>query len=433
MSTSRRTVLLSAATAGGVALGAAVPSTTAAFAATTTTPVYPSTVTVALGNVSGTVILDLSQGATFTCTVTGNAVFTFTNWPAGAVSTEPTVIATQDGTGHTISFTGVTWLPSGPPLFQTGANQVNITCFFSDNNGTTIYGQGGSSTGGGFGVYGDGSDGAAVLDGTNTYPSFLGKSGSYYWLLRDVYLSSLAVAPGITLQLAGGGTATFRLFCSGVVSNAGSVVTYINTNSSKAVGGSNLATGSLAPGAAAPNGGTGAGTAGTSVLGQAGKSAGSGGTAKSGATAGGAGGVTSLPAGYSMPRALPWAAMMAAFGPNVAGTTHFFPGGASGGAGAGDGSVAGGAGGVGGNPLFVAAYNVVNTGSITAYGGKGGDASGGNAGGGGGGQGGPIMLIYGSYSGSGALASSGGAGGAGSGTGTSGTAGGASWITRLVN
>jgi hypothetical protein len=437
VSTTRRSVLLSAAAAGGVALGASPSSTTAAAAAATVTPVYPSTDTVPLGKVSDAVSLDLSKGATFTCTITGNTVFQFINWPTGLVSTEPTVIATQDGTGHTIKFTGVTWLPSGtPPLFQTGANQVNINCFFSDDNGTTVYGQGGTSPGGGFGVYGDGSDDAAILDGTNTY-SFVGKStnGLYYWLTRDVYLSSLVVAPGITLQLAGGSTATYKLFCSGVASIAstGSIVTYVNASSLGAAAGSNLTGGSLLPGASAPGGGTGAGTAGTGLLGLDGASAGSGGAAKSGATAGGAGGKSFLTSGYSLPRALPWASMVAASGPNVSGTTVFFPGGSGGGAGAGDGSKAGGAGGPGGNPLFIAARNVVNAGAIAAYGGKGGDATGGNAGGGGGGQGGPIMLIYGSYSGSGALVSSGGAGGAGSGSGADGTAGGASWIIRLVN
>ncbi|GAA2150992.1 hypothetical protein GCM10009760_45910 [Kitasatospora kazusensis] len=430
MSTTRRSILLSAAGVGGAALGAGAVTAPTASAATAATPVYPSTSTVALGNVSGSAVLDLSAAATFTCTVTGDTVFTFTNWPTGSVATEPTVIATQDGTGHTISFSGVTWLPGGtPPLFQTGPHQVDISCFFSDDNGSTVYGQGGTSAGGGFGVYGDGSDGPAVLDGTATYPSFLGKSGSYYWLLRDVYLSSLAVAPGITLQLGGGDTPPFRLFCSGLVSIAatGGVAVYTNSSAAKAAGGS------LLPGAWGPAGGTGAGAAGANVLGQSGKSAGQGGAAKSGATAGGAAGVSSLPAGYSLPRALPWAAQMAAFGPNVTGTTQFFPGGASGGAGAGDGSAAGGAGGAGGSPLFIAACNLVNNGSIISYGGRGGAAAGGNAGGGGGGQGGPLMLVHSSYSGSGAVASTGGPGGAGAGSGASGTAGGASWITRLVN
>jgi hypothetical protein len=426
---------VSAATVSGAILGATTAALPSA-AAVEATPVYPSTATVALGDVSGSVKLDLAKGATFTCTIVGNTVFTFINWPAGAVSTEPTVISTQDETGHTISFTGVTWLPGGTvPLFQTGAGQVDINCFVSDDNGTTVYGQGGDSAGGGFGVYGDGSDGAAVLDGTNTYP-FLGKSNGYYWLTRDVYLSSLAVAPGITLQLAGGATATFRLFCSGTVSIAagGKIVTYINTNSVGPTGGSNLTTGSLKPGATGPGGGTGAGTAGTSVLGQSDLSAGKGGAAKSGATVGGAAGVSDLTLGCnSLPRALPWAATMAAYGPNVTGTTQFFPGGASGGAGAGDGTNKGGAGGVGGNPLFIAARNLINNGSVIAYGGAGGAATTGDAGGGGGGQGGPVMLIHGAYAGSGTLASSGGAGGARSGTGAAGAAGGPSWIIRLAN
>lgn len=388
---------------------------------------------VALGNVTGAIQLDLSLGSIFTCTVTGNVVFSFTNWPTGLVAVEPIVIATQDGVGHSISFTGVTWLPAGsPPLFQTGASQTNVTSFFSANNGTTVYGQGGSTLGGGFGVYGDGSDGAVVLDGVNTY-SFLGKSGNTYWLLRDTYFSSLTIAAGISLQLGGGGTATFRAFCKGTLSIAATafIITAVNNGSSGATGGSNLATGSLTPGANGPAGGTGVGAAGTNVLGQSGGFAGAGGA--SGGTAGGLNGVSALTAGYSLPHALPWASLMAAIGGNVSGGLQFFPGGASGGAGAGDGTNSGGGGGAGGNPLFLAAQNLVNNGTIKATGGNGAQGTAGNVGGGGGGQGGPVMVIYGSYSGSGAIQSVGGNGGALRGTGAAGASGGSGWIVQLVN
>ena len=432
-------MLKSVASAGGAALGvgaATVATATSAEAADgTVTPVAPATTTDGPSDVKGNVSLDLSTGTgTFIRTLTGDTVFEFVNWPSG-MAMEPTVIATQDSTGgHSITYTNVTWLPSGTvPLYETGAGQVNINSFFSDDAGVTVYGQGGTSAGGGFGVYGDGSDGAVVLDGTNTY-SFLGYKNGYYWPTRDVFLSSLAVTSGITFQLSGGTTPAFKVFCSGLASIAsgGQIVTYVNTASSGATGGSNLATGSLAPGASAPSGVTGAGAAGTTVLGQSGKAAGAGGAAASG-TAGGAGGKSNLDAGYSLPRALPWAATMAAYAPNVTNGTRFFPGGASGGAGAGDGSNSGGAGGVGGNPLFLAAYSIVNNGTISAKGGRGGDAAGGNAGGGGGGQGGPVMLIYSTYSGSGSISSAGGAGGAAAGSGTAGSAGEASWIIKLVN
>jgi hypothetical protein len=388
---------------------------------------------VPLGNVAGMVQLNLSLGSVFTCTVVGDAVFQFTGWPAGTVVAEPAVIATQDGTGHSISYTGVTWLPSGsPPLFQTGAGQTNVNSFFSPDNGATVYGQGGSTTGGGFGTYGDGSDGAAVLDGTNTYSSILGKSGTTYWLLRDVYLSGLTIAAGVTLQLGGGATGTFRLLCNGTASIAATafVTTSVNTAASGSTGGSNGVASSVVVGAAGPNGTTGGGVTGNNVAGANGGFGGKGGNASGGATTSGTNGVATMPAGASLPRALPWASAMSYL---VAGTLAYFPGGASGSPGAGDGTNAGGGAGAGGNPLWMACQSLVNNGTIRASGGSGAAGTGGNAGGGGGGQGGPIVLIYGSYSGSGSIVSQGGNGAAGVGTGSAGASGGAGWIVRLTN
>lgn len=389
-----------------------------------------------LGNVTGNVTCNLAGGSTvFVATITGPTTFTFTGWPTGSVATEPTVIAVQDAIGHPISFAGITWLPLGAsPLFQTGAGQVNITGFFSTDNGATVYGQGGSLSGGGFGVYGDGTDGAVSLDGTNTYPGLFGKSGNFYWALRDLYLSSCAIGAGVTLQLGGGTTPVYRLTCTGTVSlgTGGFISTLVGTSATGATGGTNLTTGTVRAGANGPNGGTGPGANGTNVNGQSGGFAGRGGSSGTG-NAAGANGVAVMPAGYSLPRALPAAANIAAMGPNITGGIDFFPGGASGSAGGGDGVNAGGGGGPGGNPLYIAAQNLVNNGTIQAVGGNGGNATGGSAGGGGGGQGGPIVLIYGTYSGAGTILSRGGTGGTGATTGNAGQAGGPSWIVRLVN
>lgn len=388
---------------------------------------------VPLGSVSGSVQLNLSLGSVFTCTITGDVVFSFTGWPAGAVVAEPTVIATQDATGHSMSFVGVTWLPSGtPPTFQTGASQTSITSFFSPDNGVTVYGQGGSAAGGGFGVFGDGSDGAVVLDGTNAYGSILGKSGSTYWLLRDVYLSSLTIAAGVTLQSGGGGTGTFRLLCSGVASIASTaaITTSPNVSASGSTGGSNGVASSVVVGATGPNATTGGGVVGNNVAGANGGFGGRGGNASAGGTVSGVNGTAALPAGASLPRALPWASAMSYL---VGGTLAYFPGGASGSPGAGDGVNAGGGAGAGGNPLWMACEALVNNGSIRSSGGNGAAGVAGNAGGGGGGQGGPIILIYGSYSGTGSIISTGGNGGGAAGTGSAGASGGAGWIVRLVN
>jgi hypothetical protein len=445
MVASRRAVLLSTVGMSGAAFAASVAEAPAAYAAGYS---VAAGTTLALGSVSGAVSLDLSVADTFTCTVTGTTRFSFTysaTAPSPMVTIEPTVFVTQDSTGgHQISFSNVTWLPSGTvPAFPTGANQSGIACFLTPDLATTVYGQGALETGGGFGVYGDGSDGAIVLDGTTPNPyGFIGtgSQANYYWALRDIHATSVIIAPGCTLQLAGGGTAAFRLYCSGTLTiNSGYVVTYVNKASSGATAGSNLTWGSLVPGANAPAGSTAkaVGAAGTSVTGGWGNGAtvvGGAGGKNSLGTAGGAGGTANPPAGMpggTMPRALPQIATMAVT--DGTGSTHFFAGGASGGAGAGDGSYAGGAGGSGGNPLFIAARAIVNNGTIKAAGGAGGAAVGGNAGGGGGGQGGPIVLISSSYTGSGTVGNPGGAGGAGSGSGSPGNAGGTGWIVQLAN
>lgn len=429
---------------GAAALTDGVALPTAANAAAY--GVAPGT-TLALNSVSGAVSLDLSQADTFTCTVTGTTQFTFTYSqaaPSPVVAIEPTVIITQDSIGgHAVSFSNVTWLPSGSgPAFPLAAGSATVACFLTPDCGTTVYGQGALESGGGLGVYGDGSDGAIVLDGVSPFPSFIGRGtqNNYYWALRDIYASSLTIAPGCTLQLAGGGTAPFRLYCSGTLTNNGGfIVTLVNTGASGAKAGSNLTWGSLVPGANSPAGSTAnaTGAAGTSVIGSWGPGAtivGGPGGRNSAGTAGGAGGTANPPSGMpggTRPRALPQLATMTVT--DGTGAVHSFAGGASGGAGAGDGSNAGGAGGPGGNPLFIAARGIVNNGTISAAGGNGGNAAGGNAGGGGGGQGGPIVLVYGSISGTGIVKNPGGNGGAGAGSGSAGTAGGTGWIAQVAN
>jgi hypothetical protein len=106
---------------------------------------------VALGNVSGAVNVDLSQGVVFSCTMTGNTTFTYINWPSGTVETEPVIYATQDGTGGwTITLAGVVWEPSGTaPTWDTTAGHTNLIVVGSANNGTTIVGQSAGGGGGG--------------------------------------------------------------------------------------------------------------------------------------------------------------------------------------------------------------------------------------------------------------------------------------------
>jgi hypothetical protein len=388
--------------------------------------------TVNLGDVSGLTLLNLSLGSVFKCRVIGSTVFQFVNWPTGTTTTVPEVEAQQDSVGHSISFSGITWLPDGsPPAFLVGGNQVNITEFRSSDNGTTIYGQAGSASGGGFGFYGDGSDGAITLDGTSTYP-FLDKSGAFYTMIRDIYATNLTLAAGASLRPGVG--KSFRIVVQNTLSIATGafVSSAIGLQASASTGGSNLAGGSFAPGVDGPNGSTGVGVDGASVAGQSGGFGGRGGNG-TGLNLGGAPGLATLPTGETLPRALPNAFTLARFGYQVPGSLLWWQGGAAGGSGGGDGTNPGGGGGCGGMIVHITARSIINNGTIQSIGGNGGTVTVGNVGGGAAGQGGPIVLIRSSYSGSGLVRSLGGTGGLGHGTGTNGASGGPGWVIQLTN
>ena len=120
-------------------------------------------------------------------------------------------------------------------------------------------------------LFGTGSDGAVVMDGSNTFP-FATLAGSDYTLTRDIQTTSLTVNAGIVL---GTGTGGFRIFCQGSVINQGTI--------SGGGGGSSGAGGAVANGSPGGNG-----TISTYGF-QAG--GGGGGGASGSATPGGAGGI----------------------------------------------------------------------------------------------------------------------------------------------
>jgi hypothetical protein len=101
---------------------------------------------VALGNVSGVVACDLSQGFIFVGTQTGDITgFTFTNWPAAGVICEPELYITSDTNTHAITLSSgalITWLPSGTqPSFASGSGVINVIDLESKDQGTTIIGR----------------------------------------------------------------------------------------------------------------------------------------------------------------------------------------------------------------------------------------------------------------------------------------------------
>lgn len=286
-------------------------------------------------------------------------------------------------------------------------------------------------------VTGDGSDGDAVLDGTNTYAGFLSKSGSTYTALRDLYIDDLSITTASTLKMAG-----YRLYVRGTLTvNASCFLSNDGTD-----GGIGQGTGTPSTaGAAGPIGsvlgggigGTGpagaaAGNAGTATTASLGGAGGAGGA--KGANAGGIGGTVTAPSAALGGARHFTSVTMGYLTGNNAGTatlTGLRGGGGGGGAGCDNVNASGGAGGGGGGLLPIACFQLVNNGSISADGGDGGAGGPGNQPGGGGGGGGVVLLLRGHKSGSGTVTASGGAAGVGSGGSNNGVAGSAGTVIEL--
>ena len=262
------------------------------------------------------------------------------------------------------------------------------------------------------GVFGDGSDGAAVLDGTAT-PAWTTKSGSVYTMIRNAFCTTITISSGVTLLVKG-----FNIHATTSVTNAGT----ISADSPDATTSNQTPSGT--------NGGYG-GT-GNIAAGSAGQTtafspnpAGAGGLGPSGA--GGAGG--SKGSGTNAIKT-PFGILAGQF--VIGGTAYNVLGGPGGGGGGGDGTNRGGAGGPGGGTIFVFTPALTNTGTLTAKGGAGFAPTVGNAGGGGGGNGGNIVVYSLSAWTPGTTVVTAGAGGAGVGTGVSGSVGSVGYAVNIV-
>jgi len=267
------------------------------------------------------------------------------------------------------------------------------------------------------GIFGDGSDGSATLDGTATV-SWATKAGSTYTLSRDAMLTSLTINSGVTLQFAN----CYRIFCKGTFTNGGTL--YNPGNAGQAAGSGGTSTGS-GPGG---TGGRAGGSGGSSAAGGAG-----GGGQSVGQNSGGAGGAGSSTAGGvggTQPTnaapitglvKTPFAFITGYFGNAFAGDyATSAPGGGGGG---GDGTHNGGGGGSGGSSIIIFAYTFINNGSMNVSGGAGATPTVGNCGGGGGGGGGWIIIftLLTAWTNSGTYNVAGGAAGSGVGSGSTGT------------
>jgi hypothetical protein len=239
----------------------------------------------------------------------------------------------------------------------------------------------------GSGVYGDGSSGSGVMDGSATVAGMAPLSSTLYEATGDLYFFDLVINSGITLDLLG-----FRLFVqnllivNGVILDV-SLITFIGGNTASPLG-------TVGVSGAGGTGTTTGGAAGGSINFALGGAGGAGGAGTDTAGAGGTG-AFGVNASVQYPRALPMAVTGVSWSAGVL-SNNLFNGGGGGGAGGGGGSAGqtAGNGGAGGGVVIVAARIIQGTGTIQANGFPGTNAaSAGNTGCGGGGGGGMVVII----------------------------------------
>jgi hypothetical protein len=360
-------------------------------------------------------------------------------------------ISTQTGNGGSLSSTATTMNTSGAPtpavlqgsgqfriLWGDGLGEIALvtagqsgsawtvtrgvegTTAIAHADGTAIYHD---LTAGAFQalknsmMFGDGSDGAATLDGT-TAVGWATLAAGVYTMNRDCWCTTLTINSGVTLLTNG-----WILFVAGTFTNNGTIGSGGGNGGATGTGGAagnGTLTGRLGGGLAGGAGNTAVGTAGSAAAGLGGNS-GAGGTGSAGA-GGGAGPGQGASLNLVRSRYLqPYAVLSGVInGGNVA---YAIRSAASGGGGGGDGTNHGGGGGAGGPLIPIFAYTFVNNGTIICSGGNGGTPTTGNCGGGGGGSGGVALVYTLTPATMGTITLTAGSGGSGVGTGTAGGSG----------
>lgn len=302
----------------------------------------------------------------------------------------------------------------------------------------------------GLAMFGDSSDGAADLNGTNTYPwATLISAGAgvfYYQLLRDVALTNLTIRTNISLVTGGnpvGAVKTYRVFGTGLltIENGGGIVCNGTPSGGPITGGAGVLAGTAGGSGAGANGGTGAGPAAAAPTASMGGAGGAGGRATASGPLGGAATTPVAPTADQGSTKLSFGAFMGYLLGLVGATATpvVITGGAGGSAGGGNGAGNNGGGGGGGGGVVLVSFRSVvlaNSNALQAAGGIGGSAGTGGGGGGGGG-GGYVRLICVDISvASGALSSAvncpGGAGGPANGGSIAGSAGAAGNLELVV-
>lgn len=284
--------------------------------------------------------------------------------------------------------------------------------------------------------FGDGSDGAAVLNGSNTF-AWASLAGSTYTLLRNIHITDLTVNSGVTLVGAG-----YQIFVSGTLTNSGTIHNdgsdaSASTGGSGAGGNPGIATitrneyynsgtnggNGVASGAAAAVGSNGQDQAPNNSLlgGRGGRGAGAYATPTTYSGGGSGSALNNIPllprsGGRILRKQMKWALSRSLY-QGTGGDIVFLPGmGGGGGSKSATGtSCSSGGGGGGGGCMLIAAKTIINNASsrISCNGGNGANAvgTGANAGGGAGGGGGLLWLVYNAITNNGTISANGGTGG----------------------
>lgn len=377
---------------------------------------------VVLDNCTGSIVTAACLGGTG-CTGSDLAIINGSTRNVVTISDDGNVSAFLTTTSTAIAGSGNSVVYNGVGLSSSLAKMVDVAISGPSNGQGLFYNSAtgkwqNSSAGSSFfgGIFGDGSDGAAVLDGVATVP-WATLAGSTYTMTRDCFTTSLTINSGITLLVA-----AERIFCQSAPVNNGAISSNGNAGTASAGGATN-------------NGGVwnindAGGAGGTNAAGSAGAAGGfgvtSGGAGGAGSsTAGGAGGArTSTTASYyHIPHNLLLSPMLAVT----------LKAGSGGGGGGGDGTNRGGGGGGGGGIIAIFAPGFTNNGTISAVGGNGFTPTVGSCGGGGAGSGG-LIIIYtlAAVTNTGTITVAGGTPGSGVGTGVAGSASGAGLYLNVV-
>lgn len=369
----------------------------------------------------------LSKHCTLASLMTGGGGMTSLNGLTGTIQTitnDANVTVVSGGTAHVITWSGqlsvarggtsFSGYTTGDIIYASGAGTLAKRGIGSNGQVLTVVAgvpnwQAQTVTASALAIYGDGSDGSAVLDGVNTF-TWCSLAGSTYTMTRDAYLNNLTVNAAKIL------VGKYRIFGLGTLTNNGTIHNN-GADGNSFVGGGGAGQGFYAP--SANGGGSAAGSGSSTVAGTNGDNTGNTSTIVTLGGAGGAGGganggtggalqsVTSLTGVGSIRNlidAISGHSTVSSTSRNTGPSMLSFNGGSGGGGGGrttGGTSTQPGAGGGAAGQMLICFRTIVNTaGIISCNGGNGVAATGGTCvtGGGGGGGGGLLVLIYDSFS-----------------------------------